>query len=57
VSCVSARASRNNDDDNANGEPEHRDFMKRKAIADAVIFSGMLINAVVIVLILYFYVI
>ncbi len=32
-------------------------FMKRKRIADAVIFSGMLINAVVIVLILYFYVI
>jgi hypothetical protein len=31
--------------------------MKRKKIADVVIFSGMLINAVVIVLILYFYVI
>jgi hypothetical protein len=31
--------------------------MKRKVIADVVIFSGMLINAVVIVLILYFYVI
>jgi hypothetical protein len=31
--------------------------MKRKKIADVVIFSGMLVNAVVIVLILYFYVI
>ncbi len=32
------------------------DIMTRSKIADAVIFSGMLINAVVIVLILYFYV-
>ncbi len=31
--------------------------MKRKRIADIVIFSGMAINVVVIVLILYFYVI
>jgi len=30
--------------------------MKRKTVADVVIFSGMLTNAVVIVLILYFYV-
>jgi len=30
--------------------------MKRKRIADVVIFSGMLINVVVIGLILYFYV-
>ncbi len=34
-----------------------RDFMNRKKIADVVIFSGMLINAVVIVLMLYFYVV
>ncbi len=32
------------------------DIMTRNKIADAVIFSGMLINAVVIALILYFYV-
>jgi hypothetical protein len=30
--------------------------MNKKRIADVVIFSGMAINAVVIVLILYFYV-
>ncbi len=30
--------------------------MNKKRIADAVIFSGMAINAIVIVLILYFYV-
>lgn len=30
--------------------------MNKKKIADAVIFSGMAINAVVIILILYFYV-
>ena len=31
-------------------------FPSKKTIADTVIFSGMAINAVVIVLILYFYV-
>ncbi len=31
-------------------------FPSRKAVADGVIFSGMAVNAVVIVLILYFYV-
>jgi len=30
--------------------------MNKKKIADAVIFSGMAINAIVIVLILYYYV-
>ncbi len=55
MSCASARASRNNGGDNA--WLRNRDFMKRKIIADVVIFSGMLVNAVVIVLILYFYVI
>ncbi len=32
-------------------------MVTRKKISDIVIFSGMLVNAVVIVLILYFYVI
>ncbi len=34
--------------------PDH--FMKKKKLADIVIFIGMAINAIVIVLILYFYV-
>ena len=54
-SFASARESRNNGGDAS--WLRNRDFMKRKMIADVVIFSGMLINAVVIVLILYFYVI
>ncbi len=50
--CVSCAIAQKNKDNTL----AHMNFFKKKHLADAVIFMGMVVNAVLIVLILFYYV-